>query len=106
MSELQFDGLVLDYGGTICTTENRFDAPDEAIIKLLASVIEWGTYLGFASGRGSSLQRELRNAIPSPTCVILATTEEGQIWLARTSIWMTDLSKKGCGSSSAKRRRN
>jgi hydroxymethylpyrimidine pyrophosphatase-like HAD family hydrolase len=64
MSELQFDGLVLDYDGTVCTTENRFDAPDETIIKLLISVIEWGAYLGFASGRGSSLHRELRNVIP------------------------------------------
>jgi hydroxymethylpyrimidine pyrophosphatase-like HAD family hydrolase len=64
MSELQFDGLVLDYDGTICTTENRFDAPDETIIKLLVNVIEWGAYLGFASGRGSSLHRELRNVIP------------------------------------------
>jgi hypothetical protein len=27
-------------------------------------VIEWGAYLGFASGRGSSLHRELRNVIP------------------------------------------
>ena len=26
ISELQFDGLVLDYDGTVCTTENRFDA--------------------------------------------------------------------------------
>jgi hypothetical protein len=64
MSELQFGGLVLDYDGTVCTTENRFDAPDETIVKLLVSVIEWGTYLGFASGRGSSLHRELRNVIP------------------------------------------
>jgi hydroxymethylpyrimidine pyrophosphatase-like HAD family hydrolase len=64
MSELQFDGLVLDYDGTVCTTENRFDAPDETMIKLLINVIKWGAYLGFASGRGSSLHRELRNAIP------------------------------------------
>jgi hydroxymethylpyrimidine pyrophosphatase-like HAD family hydrolase len=64
MSELQFDGLVLDYDGTVCTTENRFDAPDETIIKLLISVIGWGAYLGFASGRGSSLHRQLRNVIP------------------------------------------
>jgi hypothetical protein len=64
LSELQFDGLVLDYDGTVCTTENRFDAPDKTIVKLLVSVIERGAYLGFASGRGSSLHRELRNVIP------------------------------------------
>jgi hydroxymethylpyrimidine pyrophosphatase-like HAD family hydrolase len=64
ISELQFDGLVLDYDGTVCTTENRFDAPDKAIVKLLVCVIERGAYLGFASGRGSSLHRDLRNAIP------------------------------------------
>jgi hydroxymethylpyrimidine pyrophosphatase-like HAD family hydrolase len=64
MSELQFDGLVLDYDGTVCTTENRFDAPDETLIKLLITVIEWGVYLGFASGRGSSLHRGLRTVIP------------------------------------------
>jgi len=64
MLELRFDGLILDYDGTVCTTENRFDMPDETIIKLLINVIEWGAYLGFASGRGSSLHRELRNVIP------------------------------------------
>jgi hydroxymethylpyrimidine pyrophosphatase-like HAD family hydrolase len=66
MSELQFGGLVLDYDGTVCTTENRFDAPDETIVKLLVNVIEGGAYLGFASGRGSSLHRNLRNVIPEP----------------------------------------
>jgi len=64
LSELQFDGLVLDYDGTVCTTEERFDAPDKAIVELLVSVVERGACLGFASGRGSSLHRELRNVIP------------------------------------------
>jgi hydroxymethylpyrimidine pyrophosphatase-like HAD family hydrolase len=56
--------LVLDYDGTVCTTENRFDAPDKAIVELLLSAVERGVCLGFASGRGSSLHRELRNVIP------------------------------------------
>ena len=64
ISELQFNGLVLDYDGTVCTTEHRFDPPDKAIVDLLVSVIERGAYLGFASGRGSSLHRELRNIFP------------------------------------------
>jgi hypothetical protein len=66
ISELQFDGLVLDYDGTVCTTENRFDVPDKAIVELLLSVVERGVCLGFASGRGSSLHRELRKVIPEP----------------------------------------
>ena len=64
LSELQFDGLVLDYDGTVCTTEKRFDLPDMAIVELLVSVVERGAWLGFASGRGSSLHRELRRVIP------------------------------------------
>ena len=64
ISELQFDGLVLDYDGTVCTTEERFDAPAKAIVELLVSVVERGAWLGFASGRGSSLHRELRRVIP------------------------------------------
>jgi hydroxymethylpyrimidine pyrophosphatase-like HAD family hydrolase len=66
LSELQFDGLVLDYDGTVCTTENRFNAPDKTIVELLVSVVERGACLGFASGRGSSLHRELRRVIPEP----------------------------------------
>ena len=42
ISELQFDGLILDYDGTVCMTENRFDAPDKAIVELLLSMVEWG----------------------------------------------------------------
>jgi hypothetical protein len=64
LSELQFDGLVLAYDGTVCTTEKRFDPPDMAIVELLVSAVERGVCLGLASGRGSSLHRELRNVMP------------------------------------------
>jgi hypothetical protein len=59
-----FVGLVLDYDGTVCTTEGRFDLPGEGIQEDLLRLLEAGVVVGFASGRGSSLHRDLRAWVP------------------------------------------
>lgn len=57
-------GLVLDYDGTVCTTDGRFELPDESVRAALLDVLRGGTVLGFASGRGGSLHRDLRHWVP------------------------------------------
>lgn len=60
----QFAGFVLDYDGTVCTTEGRFDLPTEPIRARLVELLDEGAIIGFASGRGGSLHRDLRAWIP------------------------------------------
>lgn len=60
----RFHGFVLDYDGTVCATEERYDLPGEALRTGLLRLLDGGIALGFASGRGSSLHRDLRRWIP------------------------------------------
>jgi hypothetical protein len=60
----RFVGLILDYDGTCCTTEGRFDLPDAEVQEEIIRLLRYGFTLGFASGRGSSLFRDLRKWIP------------------------------------------
>ncbi len=59
-----FGGLVLDYDGTVCTTAGRFELPEAPIRERLLELMGSGALVGFASGRGSSLQRHLREWVP------------------------------------------
>lgn len=56
--------VVLDYDGTCCTTEGRFSLPEPDVRAELQRVIDLGLHLGFASGRGGSLHRDLRKWVP------------------------------------------
>ncbi len=60
----RFLGFVFDYDGTVCATEARFDLPDPQIREELLRLLEGGAMLGFASGRGGSLHRDLREWMP------------------------------------------
>jgi hydroxymethylpyrimidine pyrophosphatase-like HAD family hydrolase len=64
LREARFLGLILDYDGTCCTTEDRFDLPGDAVQQEVLRLLKSGFTLGFASGRGSSLLRDLRKWIP------------------------------------------
>jgi hypothetical protein len=63
LSERRFGGLVLDYDGTVCWTQRRFELPDVGVREGLVAVLEAGAILGFASGRGRSLHADLRRWI-------------------------------------------
>lgn len=63
--ETRFNGLVLDYDGTVCTTAGRFELPDAHVRALLLRLLEHGIVIGFATGRGGSLHRDLRQWVPS-----------------------------------------
>lgn len=58
-------GLVLDYDGTCCTTAGRYDLPPKEIRDEILRILESGLLIGFASGRGSSLYRDLRSWVPA-----------------------------------------
>ena len=65
MRSAKFLGLVLDYDGTVCATSERFDLPRVPIRKEIERLLSAGTAIGFASGRGASLHRDLRKWIPT-----------------------------------------
>lgn len=58
---VRFAGLVLDYDGTVCWTRRRRELPDERLRRLLSKLLAGGLFIGFASGRGQSLYRDLRD---------------------------------------------
>lgn len=60
----RFAGVVLDYDGTVCWTQRRFELPGPEMQKRLRSVVDSGAVLGFASGRGRSLHTDLRRWVP------------------------------------------
>jgi hydroxymethylpyrimidine pyrophosphatase-like HAD family hydrolase len=60
----RFLGFVFDYDGTVCSTDARFDLPRPEIQIEFLRLLEEGALLGFASGRGGSLYRDLRAWIP------------------------------------------
>jgi hydroxymethylpyrimidine pyrophosphatase-like HAD family hydrolase len=64
MGVARFSGLVLDYDGTVCATGSGHSPPAwperAELLRLLAA----GQIVGFASGRGRSLHRELRGWVP------------------------------------------
>jgi hydroxymethylpyrimidine pyrophosphatase-like HAD family hydrolase len=62
----RFLGFVFDYDGTVCATDARYELPEPPIRKELLRLLSAGAILGFASGRGSSLYRDLREWIPQP----------------------------------------
>jgi len=64
LADQRFVGLVLDYDGTVCWTRRRWDLPEAEIRQALADLLDRGLMLGFASGRGRSLHRDLRRWIP------------------------------------------
>lgn len=60
ISERRFAAVVLDYDGTVCHTEERFDPPAPRVVAALDRLLSRGLRLGFASGRGPSLHSALR----------------------------------------------
>ena len=64
VKEVAIGGIVLDYDGTCCATERRYDLPLEEVREELIRLLNEGCALAFASGRGKSLHRDLRRWLP------------------------------------------
>jgi hypothetical protein len=65
MAAARFAGLVLDYDGTVCATGNGHSPPAAPQRAELLRILATGRIVGFASGRGRSLHRELRGWVPA-----------------------------------------
>ncbi|WP_299165342.1 HAD hydrolase family protein [uncultured Tateyamaria sp.] len=55
-----FGAVILDYDGTVVSTENRYDPPTNDIIEQLLRLRELGVLIAIATGRGGSVGEELR----------------------------------------------
>lgn len=63
--QARFQGIVLDYDGTIVSTQARLEAPDPALIDELVRLVDGGMILGIATGRGGSVGQMLRATLPN-----------------------------------------
>ena len=57
-------GLVLDYDGTVVDTRHRFSLPKPEMVQELIRILETGTPLGIATGRGRSVREAFQQVIP------------------------------------------
>jgi hydroxymethylpyrimidine pyrophosphatase-like HAD family hydrolase len=64
LTSAEFGALVLDYDGTLCSSNNRFKGLDQELIRHLIKFLEAGITIGIATGRGQSVRTSLQEAIP------------------------------------------
>jgi hypothetical protein len=64
LAEAIFDGVILDYDGTIVDTRRRFEIPQDDVVAELIRLSESGVGLAIATGRGASVRRDLRECLP------------------------------------------
>jgi fructoselysine-6-P-deglycase FrlB-like protein len=60
----QFDALVLDYDGTLCEPHERYVGLRAEVKRELQRLLRDGVAMAVATGRGDSVTKELREAIP------------------------------------------
>ena len=60
----RFVGVVLDYDGTLVDARHRQRPPDSGIADELVRILETGTPLAIATGRGASVRRDLQACLP------------------------------------------
>lgn len=64
LSDRAFRALVLDYDGTISSSSRRDIPPTSQVSEHLQMLAEHGIVVGIASGRGDSIQTQLRRVLP------------------------------------------
>lgn len=64
LERAHFAGVILDYDGTLVDSRSRFAPPSEAIAAELSRILLSGARIGVATGRGSSVKRDLRTVVP------------------------------------------
>lgn len=64
LSETRFKSVVLDYDGTLCDVRDRFTGLGQDVTHHLRALLQSGIPLGIATGRGKSVQRDLRRVLP------------------------------------------
>jgi HAD superfamily hydrolase (TIGR01484 family) len=85
-----FRAVVFDYDGTLCASQSRDRPPPDVIVAQLSRLLSAGVIVGIVSGRGDSLQDQLRQALPSESWdrVLLALYNGG--WIADVATKMPD----------------
>jgi hydroxymethylpyrimidine pyrophosphatase-like HAD family hydrolase len=61
----RFDGVVLDYDGTLCDPQYRFSALPMNVAAELERMVRLGAAVGIATGRGKSVRKSLQKSLPS-----------------------------------------
>lgn len=64
VKDVPITALVLDYDGTCCATDRRYEGLDPGVGAKLRELVEQGLPIAFASGRGGSLISEAKEWIP------------------------------------------
>jgi len=64
LAHATFNALVLDYDGTLCDGVDRYKGLTEGVLDPLLSLLRSGLTVGIATGRGSSVRKVLRAALP------------------------------------------
>lgn len=60
----RFKGVVCDFDGTCCYTARRVDGLDASVLNEFTRLLDGGIRVAFATGRGDSLQTDLREKLP------------------------------------------
>jgi hydroxymethylpyrimidine pyrophosphatase-like HAD family hydrolase/fructoselysine-6-P-deglycase FrlB-like protein len=63
LESARFKAIVCDFDGTFCDTANRFKGMDNKLIPEFERLLSAGIIMGFATGRGDSLYKDLREKI-------------------------------------------
>ena len=61
--DAKIGALALDYDGTLCTKDDRFDGLRDDIVAECARLLQAGVRFGIATGRGKSVRDELQKAL-------------------------------------------
>lgn len=64
LANARFQGIVVDYDGTLCHEDRRADPLPPDIVGVLSDLLKAGLVLGVATGRGKSVRERLREALP------------------------------------------
>ncbi len=62
--QTKFSGVLLDYDGTLCATNERFSPLRESIIKNMIALLENNVLVGIVTGRGKSVRENFQKQIP------------------------------------------
>lgn len=63
LSGVRSPAVVLDYDGTLCESHERFHGPGPEVVRNLERLLKAGVLVGIATGRGRSVQEQLRERI-------------------------------------------
>jgi hypothetical protein len=63
LAGVSFSAVVLDYDGTLCESHERYDGPGPEVVESIERLLKAGTLVGIATGRGRSVQEQLRDRV-------------------------------------------